>query len=237
MKRVQRILKRYLIITGLSANILVLYLAAGGPIFIDRWLDVTGAPIKADLIICPTGGVTGNNLPTDAGWQCIYTAVQLYADGLGKKIIFTGGGTSKMSEAEIYAEAAGWLGCPETARDIETDARDSAEHSQRLLQYSNIGINKGIAMNIVSSRIHSRRLALSFRKTGLNNFQMVSAYTSEKAKPSIARQFLVSRVGSYKPNGKSYADIFNQLSGQSSLLFASLREVAAIAFYKLKGVA
>jgi hypothetical protein len=235
MKRVQKILRIYLISIGLAANILVLYLAAGWPILIDRWLDVTEAPIKADLIICPTSGLTANNLPIQGGLQCVYTAVQLYVDGLGKKIIFTGGGTSQISEAEIYAEAAGWLGCPNSAKGFEPDAGSSAEHPKRLLQSSNMGINKETKLNIVSEELHSRRLALCFRKAGFNKFHMVSAYAAKKAEPSITRQFLVSRFDSYKPNGKSYADIFNRLSLYSGRLLYALREVAAIAFYKLKG--
>jgi uncharacterized SAM-binding protein YcdF (DUF218 family) len=237
MRRIKKILKSYLLITGLAANVFFIYLAAGGPIIIDRWLVVTEPPIKADFIICPTGGVTANYLPNDAGWQCINTAVQLYHDGLGKKIIFTGGGVAKISEAEIYAEAAGWLGCPEDARGFEPGATNTAEHSMRLLQSSILGISKETALNIVSFDLHSRRLALCFRKAGFKKFHIVSDYMSQTADPSIERRLRVSRFDFYKPNGKSYADIFNRLSWQSDRLFYALREVAAIAFYKLKGVA
>jgi hypothetical protein len=237
MRRIKRILKIYLIITGLAANVFILYLAAGGPIFIDRWLAVAESPVKADFIICPTSGVTANNLPNDAGWQCIYTAVQLYYDGMGNKIVFTGGGAAKISEAEIYAEAAGWIGCPEEAKSYEPGATSTAEHAMRLLQLSNLGISKETTLNIVSFDLHSLRLALCFRKAGFKKFHIVSAYTSQTANPSIARRLRVSRFDIYKPNGKSYADIFNRLSWQSGRLFYALREIAAIAFYKLKGVA
>lgn len=237
MKKIIRLLKTYLIVSGVAANALVLYLAAGGSILIDRWLAVTEPPIHADLIICPTGGVTDNNLPTEAGWQCIYTAVQLYFDGMGKKIIFTGGGAMKISEAEIYAEAAGWLGCPEEAKGFEPGAANTAEHSMRLLQSGNLGISRETALNIVSYDLHSRRLALCFRKSGFKKFHIVSAYRSQNADPSIVRERRVSRYEFYRPNDKSYADIFNRVGGQSARLFYALREAAAIAFYKLKGVA
>jgi hypothetical protein len=237
MRRIKRIFVIYLITTGLAANAFILYLAAGGPIFVDRWLDVKEPPVKADFIICATGGVTANNLPNDAGWQCIYTAVQLYYDGLGKKIIFTGGGATKISEAEIYAEAAGWIGCPEEAKGYEPGAASTAEHAIKLLQLSNLGIGKETSLNIVSFDLHSLRLALCFRKAGFKNFHIVSAYMSQTADSSITRRLRVSRFDFYKPNDKSYADIFNRLGVQSGRLFYALREIAAIAFYKLKGVA
>jgi hypothetical protein len=237
MRRITRILKYYLIITGLTANIFVLYLAAGGPILIDRWLMIADSPVKADYIICPTSGVTADNLPNDVGWQCIYTAVQLYYDGLGKKIVFTGGGAANLSEAEIYAEAAGWIGCPEEAKDFEPGATSTAEHAMRLLQSGNLGISKATVLNIVSFDLHSRRLALCFRKAGFKKFSIVSAYTSKTTDPSIARRLRTSRFDLYKPNGKSYADIFNRLSWRSGRLLYALREVTAIAYYKLKGVA
>lgn len=44
--------------------------------------------------------------------QRIYTSVQLHADGFAPIVIFTGRGNAKVSEAEIYADAAEWLGLP-----------------------------------------------------------------------------------------------------------------------------
>jgi len=235
MNRAKKVLGAYFIGTGLAFNIVIFWIATGGPIFIDRWLDVTEAPLQAALIVCPTAGLAANNLPTDSGWQCIYAAVQLQLDGLGRKIIFTGGGTGRVTEAEIYAEAAGWLGCPEEARGFEPGAASTADHPWKLLQNPALNIDRKTALNIVSTGIHSRRLALCFRKAGFENFRLVSAYVARKAEPALVRQLRVSRFEDHRPSGKSYNDIFNRLRWQNSRLLEALREVAAIAFYKLKG--
>ncbi len=236
MNRMKRAVVAYLAAAGLAANVFLLWIGAGGPIFIDRWLDVTGAPRPAELIICPTAGLAGNNLPGEGGWQVLYTAVQLYFDGLGKKIIFTGGGTGKITEAEVYAEAAGWLGCPEEGRGFEPGAVSTAEHPEKLLQDPGLGISRETALNIVSSRIHSRRLALCFKKAGFRNFNLVSSYVARKAEPALIRENRVSRFADHQPSGKSYDDFLNRLRWQSGRLFESLREVAAIVIYKLRGL-
>ncbi len=223
--------------TGLAANVIVIWMAAGGPIFIDRWLDVTGPPLEAAVVICPAAGLSGGNLPTDDGWRCIYTAVQLYLDGFGNKIIFTGGGVGKISGAEIYAEAAGWLGCPGKAMILEPGAASTAEHPRKLLQARESGITAETPLNIVSARLHSRRLSLCFRKAGFVNFRVVSSYVSRRAEPRLVRELRVSRFDSHRPSGKSYDDVLNRLRWQSARLFEALRELAAISLYKLKGYA
>jgi len=86
--------------------VFVVWMAAGWPIYFDRWLVKSERPISGEAIICITGGILANNLPSEEGWRRIYTAVQLYFDGYGLKIIFTGGGASKISMAEVYAEVA-----------------------------------------------------------------------------------------------------------------------------------
>ncbi len=235
VKSAKKTLKIYLVGTGLAANFLVIWIAAGGPIYIDRWLDVTAPPIPAAFIVCPTAGLTNSNLPTDAGWRCIYTAVQLYVDGLGRKIIFTGGGAGSITEAEVYAEAAGWLGCPKEATQFEPGASSTADHPRMLLLSPSLGISRGTVLNIVSSANHSLRLALCFKKAGFRDFRLVSRYVSRSAEPSLNRELLISRFAFYKPNGKTYDDVFNRLRTQNIALFEALREFAAIAYYKMKG--
>ena len=235
MKRAIKALKIYLMGIGLLANLFLIWIAAGGPILIDRWLDSSQAPAPGAFIICPTAGLAGNNLPTEAGWHCIYTAVQLYFDGWGDKIIFTGGGVGEITEAEIYAEAAGWLGCPDQAKAFEPGATSTAEHPAKLLGARELGITPTTALNIVSGRIHSRRMALCFRKAGFNNFRMVTGYVARKAEPRVVRELRVSQFPAHRPSRKSYDDIFNRLRWQNSEFFDALREFAAIAVYRLKG--
>jgi uncharacterized SAM-binding protein YcdF (DUF218 family) len=235
MKIAMKTLKVYLIAAGVAANLFLIWMAAGWPIFFDRWLNISAPPAAAAFIICPTGGLSGSNLPTDVGWHRIYTAVQLYLDGFGKKIIFTGGGVGKVTESEIYAEAAGWLGCPDEARVFQPGATSTAEHPTRLLHIEGLGITRETVLNIVTSDIHSRRLALCFKKAGFKNFRVVTSYVARKAGPYLARELRVSRFVAHRPSGKRYDDVFNRLRWRSSYFFEALREVAAISVYKLKG--
>ena len=79
------------------------------------------------------GGFDRGNLPTDDGWGRIYTAVQLYFDGFGRKIVFTGGGTGRVSEAEVYAEAARWLGLSEEDAVLDPGPNQTSEHPKNIL--------------------------------------------------------------------------------------------------------
>ena len=97
--RVKRILAVYLIVTSIVANVFVIWMAAGWPIGFDRWLVESEAPQKADYIVCLAGGMGGNNIPTEDGWDRIYTVAQLWFDGYAPKIVFTGGGAGKISES------------------------------------------------------------------------------------------------------------------------------------------
>jgi len=163
-------------------------MGAGLPIFFDRRLEVSSPARAAEYIVCLSGGLSGGNLPTSDGWDRIYTAVQLYADGLGKRIIFSGGGAGKVTEAEIYGEAAGWLGCPEKAMAFESEATSTAEHAVKLLNNKSLGISRDTPLNIVTSPMHSRRAALCFKKAGFVNFGVVTHHVAVKAGPLVARE-------------------------------------------------
>lgn len=98
-----------------------MWLIAGGPIYVDRWLDVTEPPVKSDAIVVLAGGTVGN-LPLPQGWDRLTTAANLFTDQMAPVVIFSGGGTSKIAEAEIYANAAAWLGVPRNAMTFESKA-------------------------------------------------------------------------------------------------------------------
>ena len=134
MNKIKKIIKTYLIITGICFNFFIFWMIFDLPIYFDWWLIKSEKPFPSDAIICVTGGMSGNNLPTEQGWQRIYAAVQLYFDGYAPKIIFTGGGASKISLAEVYAEAAQWLGCPEKAIIFDPKANSTAEHPLNILK-------------------------------------------------------------------------------------------------------
>jgi len=71
-----------------------------------------------------------------------------------------------VAEAEIYAEAAGWLGCPDRAMAFESEATSTAEQAVKLLNNRSLGISRDTPLNIVTSPMHSRRVALCFKKPG-----------------------------------------------------------------------
>ena len=117
-----------------AVNVFVFWMVLRLPIFFDQLLIKSEKAISGEAIVCIAGGMAGNNLPSEAGWHRIYTAVQLYFDGYAPKIIFTGGGTAKTTEAEVYAEVAQWLGCPEEAMIFDPNPHSTAEHPLNILK-------------------------------------------------------------------------------------------------------
>lgn len=235
MNKTKRIIKTYLIISGISFNFFVFWMVGGVPIYFDRLLIKSDKPIPGEAIVCVTGGTSENNLPTVQGWQRIYTAVQLYFDEYAPKIIFSGGGAGKTTEAEVYAEAAQWLGCPEKAIILDPKANSTAEHPLNILKIKNLNINRHSALNIVTSDLHSRRTEMCFKKRGFSNFRMITYYSSKKTDPAIVRNLKASRFKSFRPSNKKYDDIFTRLRRRTSYFFTVLRELAAIGWYKIKG--
>jgi uncharacterized SAM-binding protein YcdF (DUF218 family) len=231
-----KIVRGYLIFCGLLFNLFFIWMAAGWPLYFDRLLIVTDSPSQADLIICLTAGLGSNNLPTEDGWGRIYSAVQLYFDGYAPKVLFTGGGAEKVSEAEIYAEVARWFGCPQEAIEYEIGAGSTADHPPRLLELKSVRIEKTTPLLIVTSPLHARRTALCFKKQGFTSFKVIVNYRARKiADPVKVRELRVSQFPSYRPSGKVDGDIFMKLRWRSSYFFAALREVFAILVYKIKG--
>ena len=104
-----------LIVWGAATALACVLLVAGRLPGIERWLDVSSAPVPADAIVCIGGGTMNHELPTADGWQRIHASVQLFADGYASLVVFTGRGNGKVSEAEIYADAAKWLDLPASA--------------------------------------------------------------------------------------------------------------------------
>lgn len=237
MKRLFKILKPYLIVTGILANLFFFWMISGLPFVFDRLLIQSDEPIEGEAIICIAGGLTGNNFPLDVGWQRIYTSVQLYFDDYAPKIIFSGGGTEKITEAEVYAEAAQWLGCPEDVMYFDLGPSSTAEHPQYILDNERFNINRSTPINIVTSALHSKRTALCFKKNGFTNFRVITHHTSSQKDPNIVRNLKTSRFESYQASDKKYNDIFMKLRYRTTYFFQAMREMAAIILYRIKGLA
>jgi uncharacterized SAM-binding protein YcdF (DUF218 family) len=241
-------LKFYLLFAGGLFSVSVLWAILGLPIFLDRICIRSEAPVEADYIVCVGAGLTGGNLPTDDGWGRIYTAVQLYLDGFGRKVVFTGGGSGRVSEAEVYSEAARWLGLGEGDAVLDPGPNQTSEHPKNIMMIEGAGIGKETPLDIVTSTLHSKRTALCFGKAGFTNFRLVTAYRATGRRKVEGR--IVSRYNAaeylrdekksvlpaFKQSDKVYDDVFTRLKWRSAYFFTTLRELAALAAYKVKGL-
>ncbi len=225
----------YLTVCGLVLHAALFWFIAYQPLYFDRLLIVDDKPIESPYIVCVAGGLSGNNLPTAEGMQRIYTAVQLYFDGFAPKIIFTGGGTERVSEAEVYSEVAAWFGAPKNDMILDPYPSGTAEHPYNVLSLQTIDIDKTTALNIVTSRLHSKRVALCFRKAGFENFRMVTRHISRLEDPELVRSLKRSGFEDFTPSGKSYGDPLNRLRWRLDYFFTALREVAALVWYWWRG--
>ena len=115
LRKATHLVASLLAILGSAVLLLCLWLATGHATGLERLVIESDVPAPAQAIVCLTGGIAGHNLPTQDGLDRVYTAVQLLGDGLAPQIVFSGGGTEQVSEAETYAEVARWLGCPPEA--------------------------------------------------------------------------------------------------------------------------
>jgi uncharacterized SAM-binding protein YcdF (DUF218 family) len=238
LKKIGRVLKVYLIVGGVVLHLFLLWMWAGWPIYFDRILVRSQKPEPAEYIVCIGGGLGGNNLPTEDGWQRVYTAVQLYFDGWAPKVVFSGGGAEKVTEAEIYAETAEWFGCPPEAIIFEPGATSTADQPAFLLKVKNADIRKDTPLLVVTTPLHSKRVALCFEKAGFTAFRMVTGYRASKVTdPSKVRDLKETKFAEHRPSGKSYADFFNRLKWRSAYFWTSLRELGALIVYKIKGYA
>lgn len=232
-----RLIRAFLIGTGIAAIVGVVWLVFGLPLFVDRLVIETQPPAKAAAIICLAGGLSHHQLPLDEGWQRIYTAVQLQADGYAPTIVFSGGGTERTSEAEVYAEAARWLGCPREAIALDPFPGGTADHPANLLKLHEPRIRTDTPVLVVTSAFHSKRTAMCFRKAGFTNFRVVTTHEAASPDARVARGSKTSAIEAFRPSGKRYDDPLNRLKWGLDDLLTTVRELAAIAVYKYKGQA
>jgi uncharacterized SAM-binding protein YcdF (DUF218 family) len=240
--------KIYLLFAGIFLSVYVLWAILGLPIFIDRICIRSEEPLEPEYVVCVGAGLTEGNLPTDDGWGRIYTAVQLYLDGYGKKVVFTGGGSGRVSEAEVYSEAARWLGLEERDGVLDPGPNQTSEHPKNIKMIEGAGIGRETRLDIVTSMLHSKRTAMCFVKAGFTNFRLVTAYRATGRRKVEGR--IVSRYNaaeylrdekksilpSFKQSDKTYNDVFMRLKWRSAYFFTTLRELAALAAYKVKGL-
>ena len=261
-KGLKRAVRFYAILCAVLLTLFAVWLVFDLPFYFDRLCVRSENPIEAEYVVCLGNGVNSANLPYEGGWERIYTAVQLYLDGYGKKIVFTGGGGAALSEAEAYFQAAKWLGMAEGDGIYEPGSNATSDHPAGIQKIEGVKIGKDTPLNIVTSRLHSKRAALCFKKAGFTNFRLVTAYKAtgkRKAvvevpsdvpgEPPVKKEVVISREGAapflrgemkstvrqYQPSDKVYNDILFRAANRTRDFFTALRELAAMAVYKIKG--
>ncbi len=223
-------------LSAYSILFIVSWILLGLPFGIDRWLDVSEPPTQADAIVCLAGGITAYNTPLEGGWDRVYTATQLFVDAFAPYVIFTGRGSGTLSEAEIYRDAAVWFGVPEAATVSETGAQSTAEHPGRLLTTmlpNGVRVSRETPLLLVTSDFHARRALMTFHKAGFSNVRVVAQYWSGKAGERHKRMSADAR---YSPSGKAYNDPMARLGYGAGRLMLLARELAAIGWYRARGV-
>jgi uncharacterized SAM-binding protein YcdF (DUF218 family) len=227
-----RVLRRVVLGMCVVTTLCAAWFVAGGSFGVDRWLNVTEPPVPAEAIVVLGGGTNGKNLPLPQGWDRLGTAAELFRDGFAPVVIFSGGGTSGVAEAEIYANAGAWLGIPRSAMSFESKAQGTADHGAALLDImlpnGRGHITRATPLLVVTSAFHSRRALMSFHRAGFTHVRIVSSYSARAAAPAGTPAALTSTIPTHKPSGKQYNDILFRLAYRSFDLFIGLREVAAI---------
>jgi uncharacterized SAM-binding protein YcdF (DUF218 family) len=258
----RRIIRAYFWCATFFIIIIALWTIVGIPLYFDRLCIKSELPIEAEYIVCIGAGLGAGNLPTNDGWDRIQTSVQLYLDGFAQKIIFTGGGSERISEAEVYSEAARWLGMSEEDALLEPESGQTSDHPVNIKKIRGATINPDTDLDIVTSELHSKRTALCFKKAGYSQFRLVTRYqaTGRRTKMivlqpkksgelSATKEVVVSRpnsdqflrnnrssgLPSYRQSNKRYSDIFMRARERTWRFFTALRELAAMAAYKIKG--
>lgn len=205
------------------------------PLGVDRWLDVSERPAKAEAIVCVAGGTTAFNTPLDHGWERVYTSAQLYADAYAPYVIFTGRGSGTISEAEAYRDAGLWLGLPADSTVLEPSAQSTGDHPRGLLSLTlpnGTRVTRETPLLLVTSDYHTRRVLMTFHKAGFRNVRAVAWYWSRRSESRHARRSGVS----YTPSGKAYDDPMLRLAVGSTRLMAVAREFVAIGWYRMQGL-
>jgi len=233
LRKISRVARFGLAAFGAAIALLGVWLMAGQSTGIEKFVVESAAPRRASAIICITGGIGPHNLPTPEGWERVYTAVQLLAANYAPLVVFSGGGTERVSEAEIYAEAARWLGSQPEAVLLDPIPGGTADHPRNLLKLDRGVIRQDTPLLVVTSRLHSKRTAMCFRKAGFTNFSVVTSF--EAVTSPVARSRRQSSIPAFKPSGKDYGDPLNRLRWGLDDLLVSLRELVAIGVYRYRG--
>jgi uncharacterized SAM-binding protein YcdF (DUF218 family) len=226
-----RLIRPMVMVVGAFTLLLAGWIALGFPTGLESWLDISGPPTRADAIVCLGGGMELPNVPLDVGWRRIFTAAQLFADDWAPLVVFTGRGSQAISEAEIYANAARWLGVPPAAIIVDPWPASTAEHAASLLGLGDPRLTRSSRLIVVTSATHARRAFLTFRKHGFTSVVVVSRYRATRAAGLAVQQPHVSAFPDFTPSTKIYSNPFTRFVERSENFYDALREAAALGYY------
>ena len=218
---VVRIVRGYLMMAGAVSTLVFLWLASPLPLGIDAPLIQNDPPVRSAAIVCLDSG-TDHGLPSSSGWQRIRTSVLLFRNGYAPVVIFSGtSGTNPRNGAQIYAEAAGWIGLPPAAARLEPRSRNTLEQAKWLTETAEVPtFTKSSPLLLVSSPYHALRVRLVFRKAGFTRIRIVTSYgpvDAENGSGQWASEFIVRGIN------------------RSSQAMVAVREWAALVYYRMRG--
>jgi uncharacterized SAM-binding protein YcdF (DUF218 family) len=216
-----RALRLYLLATGAVTTLFLIWILSPLPLWVDIPLIQNDTPVPSFAIVC-LGSGSENGLPSSSGWQRIRTSVALFRDGFAPIVIFAGSsGASPRSVAEIYAEAAGWIGLPPEAVRLEPKSRNTYEHPIRLLSLDlgNPRPLKSTALLLVTSPYSARRARLVFQKAGFTAIRVVTSYGELDSDSHF----------------ESSGGLGLRMMTRFSMVLVAAREWAALVYYKAHG--
>jgi uncharacterized SAM-binding protein YcdF (DUF218 family) len=211
-----------LLAVGAATTLFLVWLASPLPLAIDRPLIQNDVPVRSAAIVC-LGSGSDHGLPSSSGWQRIRTSLALYRDGFAPIVLFSGNsGSSRRSEAEIYAEAAGWIGLPPGAARLETRSRSTHDQAIELgaADLGVSGVGKSSPLLLVTSAFHARRVRLVFRKAGFTSIRVVTSHEAP---------------GTDSSSESDDATLGGRWISRISQAMVAVREWGALAYYKAHG--
>ena len=113
----------------------------------------------------------------------------------------------------------------------------TADHPRSLQELEAFPVDVDTPLLLVTSRLHSKRTALCFRRSGYTNFRVVVDYEAGQSESLVARRGRRSDLDGFEPSGRRYADPLNRLRWGIDELLTVARELAAIGVYKYQGQA
>jgi uncharacterized SAM-binding protein YcdF (DUF218 family) len=208
-------IRGFFTLTGVLAVLFTLSAFTGAYQGVATWLSTAEYSSKCDYIVLLPGGP----IPNAATMVRAYRVAEEYAKNPSAKIIIT----NKMEER--YIGSTLWTikrelmlrGVPEAAIILEKSARSTNEHA-KFIKEKKLGDYQTSGYLLVTSPLHIRRSVMAFKAAGFTN-----VFAAIASSPLGDENLGAGRFFRY-----------NAWDGLQDQIMVA-RELAAIAFYKLRG--